>query len=97
MKKRVYISIPITGEDYSHQRFTAQSIAEEYRLMGWEAVTPFDVVPDCTTSYNESMGKCIEALLGCDMIFLCEGWQKSKGCMAELQVAMVYGMDLNVQ
>ena len=38
--------------------------------------------------------KDIEALLECDAIYLCEGWQNSKGCMAEFEVARIYGKEI---
>ena len=40
------------------------------------------------------MGKDIEALLECDAIYMCEGWQNSKGCMAEFEVARIYGKEI---
>ena len=30
----------------------------------------------------------------CDAIYLCEGWQNSKGCMAEFEVARIYGKEI---
>ena len=29
-----------------------------------------------------------------DAIYMCEGWQNSKGCMAEFEVARVYGKEI---
>jgi len=90
MNKRIYVSIPITGEDYNDQRNHAFVVATNLAQRGWEPVTPFDVVKSVTTPYNQSMGMCIEKLLDCDAIYLCKSWEQSKGCNAELQVALVY-------
>lgn len=71
--KKVYISIPITGEDYSSQRKHAQMVADSLKELGYETVTPFDIVPSLSTPYNEAMGKCVAELLECDRVYLCSG------------------------
>lgn len=88
---KIYVSIPITGENYIDQRNHAFVVATNLAQQGWDAVTPFSIVKNVDTPYSEAMGKCIEKLLDCDAIYLCRGWEKSKGCNAELQVALVYG------
>lgn len=60
----------------------------------YEPVTPFDVSPDSNASYTEHMGKDIQALLECDAVFFCRGWQDSKGCQAEYEVARIYGKQM---
>ena len=58
-------------------------------------ITPFDVNEnEDKDSYARKMGKDIETLLECDAIYLCEGWQNSKGCMAEFEVARIYGKEI---
>ena len=88
---KVYVSIPITGKDYDEQVKHAVEVKAALSNDGHDAITPFDVVKSPETPYNESMGKCIEALLGCEAIYLCEHWATSRGCCAEYQVARVYG------
>lgn len=92
--KKVYISIPITGEDYSDQRNHAFVVATNLAQKGYDVITPFDIIKNLSTPYNECMGKCIEQLLECDIIYLCRDWQSSKGCKAEMQVALVYDKDV---
>lgn len=92
--KKVYVSIPITGEDYKDQQNHAFIVATNLAQKDYEVITPFDLVKSINTPYNEAMGKCIAALLDCDAIYLCKNWQKSKGCMAELQAALVYGKEV---
>ena len=99
-RKRIYISIPISGHDIEEVKAKAIDISE--RLL-WDVfelkkgrnrpdvITPFDVCHEPDKPYSYYMGKDIEALLECDAIFLCEGWQNSKGCMAEFEVARIYG------
>lgn len=58
-------------------------------------ITPFDVNEnEDKDSYARKMGNDIEALLECDAIYLCEGWQNSKGCMAEFEVARIYNKQI---
>ena len=95
--KKVYVSIPITGENYNDQRNHAFVIATNLFQRDYDVITPFDVVQSLNTPYNVAMGKCIEALLDCDVIYLCKNWQKSKGCLTELQTALVYGKEVMVE
>ena len=102
-RKRVYISIPISGHDLEEVKAKARDIREwvlwdEFGLeKGFhrpDVITPFDVCPEPDKPYSYYMGKDIEALLECDAIYLCEGWQHSKGCMAEFEVARIYGKEI---
>ena len=102
-RKRIYISIPISGHDIEEVKGKAIDIIE--RLL-WDVfelkkgrnrpdiITPFDVCHEPDKPYSYYMGKDIEALLECDAIYLCEGWQNSKGCMAEFEVARIYGKEI---
>lgn len=60
----------------------------------YEPVTPFDVSSDSNASYAEHMGRDIQALLECDAVYFCRGWQDSKGCQAEYEVAKIYGKQI---
>ena len=87
-RKRIYISIPISGHDLEEVKAKARDIRE--RLL-WDVfelkkgqnrpdvITPFDVCPEPDKPYSYYMGKDIEALLECDAIFLCEGVAKLQG------------------
>lgn len=83
---KVYISIPITGrnmEDVKAEASKAKSLFED-------AITKFEVCSEENKSYSYYMGRDIEELLECDAIYLCKGWQNSKGCQAEYQIAKIY-------
>lgn len=100
--KRVYISIPISGYDIKEVKRRAYQVKALVRLRCAEGdilnvITPFDVCPDSDKPYSYFMGKDIEALLECDAIFLCEGWQNSKGCMAEFEVAKIYNKKIIIE
>lgn len=102
-RKRIYISIPISGHDLEEVKAKARVVRVRLLYDVFElkkgchrpdVITPFDVCPEPDKSYSYYMGKDIEALLECDAIYLCEGWQNSKGCMAEFEVARIYGKEI---
>jgi hypothetical protein len=94
MKKKIYISIPITGKDIDLVK--TKSLFAKFRLQSKEVecITPFDICDEKDKSYSYYMGKDIECLLECDAIYMCKGWQDSKGCMAEFEVARIYGKEI---
>lgn len=97
--KRVYLSLPISGYDIEERKAYAakrkQDLLTIYKHIQegieYEIVTPFEVCPDTDKSYSYYMGRDIEALLNCDEIFMCQGWEDSKGCQLEIQAAKIYG------
>lgn len=95
--KKYYVSLPISGYDLTERKLCAlcaeKDIVEKYPKP-LQVITPFTVCPDSDKSYSYFMGKDIEALLECDTVYMCKGWQKSKGCMAEFEVARIYGKEI---
>lgn len=45
-------------------------------------------------SYDNGMKDCIEMLKRCDELWLCEGWEDSKGCNIERDWAIENGMKI---
>lgn len=105
MKKKIYISIPISGLPVEEVKKRASELKEALTSGNTEAVTPFDVCPDADVPENYSdkaryayfMGRDIEALLNCDAVFMCNGWQTSNGCRAEYFVAWIYGKEIIIE
>lgn len=101
-KGKLYVSLPITGRDLVSVKEHAAKVKKVWEKRGYEVVTPFDLVPENIEGMGEAefyaycMGKCVEALLLCDGIVLCNGWFESKGCRAECDVAEVYGKMIRV-
>ena len=104
---KVYLSLPISGQPTKLRMAYANQVRNELTEAFWrregifeyesnlKVVTPFDVNEnEDKDSYARKMGNDIEALLECDAIYLCEGWQNSKGCMAEFEVARIYGKEI---
>ena len=101
--KRIYLSLPIKNTGYTTKE--RMKYADEVRRLlelrygvrneNVIVITPFDVNEnEDKDSYARKMGNDIEALLECDAIYLCKGWQNSKGCMAEFEVARIYGKEI---
>lgn len=91
MKKiKVYISLPISGHDIEQVKKRADEVKQRIENDRVEAITPFDVCDEKGRPYSYYMGRDIEALIECDGIYVCNGWHSSKGCQAEVHVAVVY-------
>ncbi len=94
---KIYISIPISGCNIEKQCVTASEIAEKLRKLGHEPVNPFDTPqapPDMSDKekYAYYMGEDLKRLLTCDAVFMCKGWNLSRGCCTEEFVARMYGI-----
>ena len=94
MKKKVYISLPITGRDI--EDVEAECIFAKIRIKekGFIPVSPLDVSYNHDAPYSEHMGKDIAALLECDAVYFLRGWHESKGCNAEFEIAKIYGKEI---
>ena len=95
--KRIYVSLPISGYDLDERTTEAEHITSTLNFCGFsipEPITPFDVCPEADKPYSYYMGKDIEALLECDTVYFCKGFQNSKGCMAEFEIARIYGKQI---
>lgn len=94
---KIYISLPITGCNVNIQRSIARRYAWFVGATGHEAINPFDVegAPvhyGAREQYAHFMGRDIEKLLLVDAVLFCPGWERSRGCRLERQVALIYGI-----
>lgn len=90
-KMKVYISIPITGHLFRDVKKKAEQVKRTLSEKGHTPVSPLDLHGGKKKTYAQYIGRDIEALVECDAIFLCSGWQESKGCSLEYQAARIYG------
>lgn len=100
---RIYISIPITNQDEPTQRRTANAYKRLFESTGNEVINPFDLADklrklhkDCKKpipTWTQYMEVDLPEVQACSMIFLCNGWEKSLGCLQELKTAI----DLNLK
>ena len=90
---KIYISLPITGYDLQERKQYAENVKNRLKQIypDGEIITPFDVCADPSLPYEELIGKDIAALLTCDMVYVCNGSNHSKGCRLEYYAALIYG------
>jgi hypothetical protein len=94
LKKKLYISLPISGRNLEDVKRRANTLKNDFVSEEYEAVTPFDICPDSTLPYSELMGRDIAGLLECDAVLFDYDWQESKGCRAEHSIAQIYGKSI---
>ncbi len=83
---KVYISLPISGKEKT-AREKADIIKAALSRAGHTPVNPFDIYAGDKPSYADYLCSDLRALADCDAIFLCEGWQFSRGCRIERMFA----------
>ena len=104
--KRIYLSFPIKDTGFTTlQRLEYANEVKRLIELRYDArnenvivITPFDVNEnEDKDTYARKMGNDIEALLECDAIYLCEGWQNSDGCMLEFAAAKIYHKEIMME
>lgn len=98
--KRIYVSLPISGYDLDERKLYAmwvKSLIKDKYPKEVKVITPFNVCSEPDKPYSYYMGKDIEALLECNAVYFCKGWQNSKECMAEFEVARIYGKEITFE
>ena len=102
---KIYISGPITGYDLDERRQTFDKARKE--IEKWvkrrnklshshtevAIFSPPHAYKEGMT-YAQIMRYDIEQLLTCDLIVFLTGWQDSRGCKAEREVAKVCGIKI---
>lgn len=87
-KKRIYISIPISGHDINEVREHADLIRARLSRDGYIPVSPFDIYAGKNPTYADHICSDLRALMDCDGIFICKGSRRSCGCNIEASVAL---------
>ncbi len=94
--KRIYIAGPISNiPDGNFSAFAEADAA--LRAAGWLVSNPHVVcahLPASSTTWTTYMRHCVRALSHCDAVALLPGYEKSKGAMAELNLAVALGLDV---
>jgi hypothetical protein len=93
MKKKIYISIPIAHREIDEQKAHAARV-ERYLEDYYEVINPFNNGVPADAHPSEHMRADFKLLLEADAIFMCKGWEDSRGCMAEWTVATSCHMDV---
>ena len=109
MSKKIFISQPMTNLDESEILATRKKETQYIKehIEGAEIVGKY--FKDATREYVESfeqfdyiknwdiywLGRSIEGLAQADVLWLCNGWEYSKGCNIELECAISYGLEIS--
>lgn len=98
MKRRIYISGPISGTDDWKERFAKaeknlrvlySAVSEEI-----EVVNPASIRMPESTTWQQYMDITLRMLQGCDEIYMLAGWRSSKGAQIERLYALGSGMKI---
>lgn len=85
---KVYISGPITGIDPELCRARFAAAKKELHQRGMEPVSPLENgLPD-DAPYDEHMKRDLEMLADCAIVYMLNGWERSKGCRIEFNTAI---------
>lgn len=89
----IYISGPMSGvPDGNVEEFDR---AEKWLIgLGYHTVNPAHLRGDNVTRHADFLRADLKALLDCDQIFMLEGWQRSPGARAEMEVAAICGINI---
>lgn len=104
--KSIYISLPITGQEETYEARLNAAVAyvkAKYPEYAW-IVTPKKLAEDLDDYYSLGYGTMpsykdyllndIKEIAHCDAIFMCIGWEDSKGCQAEYAFSKAIGIDV---
>lgn len=91
MEYKIYISLPISGRNENKARQLADLTKAALSRMGWLPVSPFDIYAGRNPEYADYLRADLRALADCDAIFLCKGWENSRGCRIEESFAKEMG------
>lgn len=84
----IYISIPISGFPLTEVREHADLVKARISRDGHNPVSPFDIYAGRDPEYEDYICADLRAMLSCDAVYFCEGWEQSCGCNIEHDVAM---------
>ena len=108
MYKNIFISQPMSGKSEGEILATRQKEIDKIHQLfdadGVEINIIASYIDDATRKHFKKyvsddinwdifwLSQSLERLAMADMIWLCEGWEYSKGCNIELECAMQYGL-----
>ena len=110
MYKNIFISQPMTGKSEEEILATRQKEIDKIHQLfdadGVEINIIASYIDDATRKHFKEhvsddinwdifwLSQSLERLAMADMIWLCDGWEYSKGCNVELECAMQYGLSI---
>lgn len=83
MKKKIFISIPISKKNYKEQRAHADRVQQALSRRGWDVVNPFNIYCGTNAGRYDIISARLLALSQCTAIYLCKGYYMDRACMHE--------------
>ena len=110
MYKNIFISQPMTGKNEEEILATRQKAIDKIHQLASETDIQVRIIDsyidDATRKHFEEhvindinwdiywLSQSLQKLALADTIWLCDGWEHSKGCTIELKCAIQYGLDV---
>lgn len=97
MKQKVMISQPMKGktkEEILKEREKAIKFLEK---KGYEFVNTFFEIENPNKNKNEPvyfLGKSISKMSECDAVYFVKGWENTRGCVIEHEIAKQYNLTI---
>lgn len=98
--KKVYVSLPIDSipdVDINERKEYAENVKNGLLHFYDEVVTPFDGEWKEGLKRSEYLRMGFKALLSCDVIYVCKGFEQSDGCSKELALALWSGIEVKFE
>lgn len=93
---RIYISGPMTGyPDLNFPEFNR--VAAALAAKGYDVVNPVDINPDPNADWFECIVADMDAVRGCAVIYMLNGWEESPGAQIEYWTARKYQLTILYQ
>lgn len=97
MKKKIYISGPISGYDYTERKQEFARIKALLEKLDYDVFNPMENGLPADASTAQHMRIDLTALLMSDEIYMMKRWNHSAGCQTELLVATAIGLDVTFE
>ena len=94
VRRKVYLSGPISGYDYEERRMTFSRLAEVMRKVGLVPVNPMENGVPKEAASEVHMRAEMKMLMACDTIMMLNGWKRSLGARVEHEVALSCGLSV---
>lgn len=86
--RKIYISGPITGVAPDVCRAAFAKAEEELRQQGFIPVNPLKNGLPATATWEQHIRRDLELLEGCEAVYMLDGWERSRGCKIEFNMAI---------
>lgn len=91
---KCYISLPISGHDLAERRRLAEKVKSFLIAAGLEPISPLDKGLSDEAPYAEHMKADFKLLLDCGGVCMVHGWEFSRGCNLEFQIAKTCNIEI---